>query len=131
MNQAVGKAYPSTQVRAANPQQRTAALLHHLFFDDPREVRVAPIVHVLVGGASDDAPVNRRIPEQDAESLLNRERQVQGADIAQEAFVYRRRPDRGHDGGLFPNLRELITRDRLTGDVLVGNILIAGIAELD
>jgi hypothetical protein len=61
MNQAVRKQHLPADVRAANPEQGPAPALHHVFFDSPREMRVTPVVHVLVGRSSDDAPVNPRV----------------------------------------------------------------------
>jgi hypothetical protein len=131
MNQAIGKQHFPAEVRAANPQEGPAPFLDHLLFDHPRKMCVAPIVHVLVGGSPDGAPVNRRVTEQDADSLAERECSVQGSDLTQQAFVHRCRPDTGHDGRVLPYLGQLITVHRFACHVAIGDVLIPGIAELD
>src|SRR5688572_13459350 len=66
MDQALGEFDPSADVGAANPDESAAVFLHHLLFDDPGEMRIAPIVHVLVCRPPYHAPVDWRIAQQHA-----------------------------------------------------------------
>src|SRR6185295_9265721 len=93
MNEAVREHYAAADMRTTDEQQRLVAFTQHLLFDHPGEVRVTPIVHVVVGRAGDAGPVDGRIAEQHANSPLSGERPIEGADAGKEFAIDRGGPD--------------------------------------
>ena len=131
VNQAVGEHGPAAEVRAADEENRSTASLDHVLVDDPREVRVAPVVHVLVGWTGHRAPVDGRVAEKHAEAFPGWQRGIEGSNVFDDACIDWREPHAGHLGRVLPRATDIVQGHAPASDVGVHGGLVPRIAELD
>ena len=131
MYEAVRKDDRTPDVASADKHERPPPWSANVFLKDPCEVRVAPVVHVIVSGTRHAVPVDRWIAEQHSKPLLNRQRRVDGANVGEHLLIHRQRPNAANLRRLFPRSFQHVARDSFAGDITVDDSLIASVSKLD